>query len=500
MTGKFHFLESDIFKHLSDLLAGEPEVFLVGGAVRDALLGRNTHDLDFVMPGDVCPTARRIAAALNASFYLLDEARNTARVIHHRTAPEPIVIDFAALRAENLEGDLRDRDFTINAMALPMQSEPDLIDPLNGNADLQAGILRACSTTAFSDDPLRLLRGVRLALELQFRIQPQTYQLMQRAVPSLTRVTAERKRDELFKMLSNPRPASAIRLLARLGVVTALLPELAATSGVEQPEPHQLDVWQHSLATLEELEKLYEVLVGEADDDLTANPTLGMAAAHLARFKRHFQQHFARALNPHRCPRSLLFMAALYHDVGKPLSKTIEETGEIHFYRHDKSGAEAALLRARALELSRAEANHIAAIIRHHMRPHWLIADGKKASRRAIYRFFRAAGEAGVEACLLSLADTLATYRQELPQERWRAQLELCAELLHAWWETPLESINPTPLLSGNDLQTELALSPGPKLGRLLSALQEAQAAGEITSRDEALAHARRMLDQAEQV
>ncbi len=499
MTGKFHCFDSDLFKHLCELLEGEPDIFLVGGAVRDTLLGRNTRDLDFVMPKDVRPTARRVAAALKASFYMLDEARNTARIIYRRTVPEPIVIDFAALRADDLEGDLRDRDFTINAMALRLQGNSDLIDPLGGSADLRAGVLRACSPTAFADDPLRLLRGVRLALELQFRIHPQTYRLMQRAVPLLARLTAERQRDELFKMLSNPRPGSAIRLLDRLGAIATLLPELAATKSVEQPEPHRLDVWQHTLFTLDELEKLYEALVGKTDDELTANPVLGMAAAHLAKFRLHFQKHFARALNPHRSPRSLLFMAALYHDVGKPLSKTIAESGEIHFYRHEKASAEATLRRARALELSRIEANHIAAIIRHHMRLHWLVADGKPASRRAIYRFFRAAGEAGIEVCLLSLADTLATYRHQLPQDHWQAQLEFCAALLHAWWEKPLESVKPTPLLSGDDLQTELALSPGPQLGRLLAALLEAQAAGEITTRAEALEYARRMLDQADE-
>jgi len=176
------------------------KVYLVGGAVRDMLLGKACHDMDFVVEGDVRPLARRLANHFNGDFFMMDAERQTARVMLPVAGGSQQIYDFAALRAADLESDLRARDFTVNAIAINIHAPGKLIDPLGGAADLLAKTLRACSATAFLDDPLRVLRGVRLSLTLGYRLEPDTTRLMRAAVPELRRVSFERMRDELFRL------------------------------------------------------------------------------------------------------------------------------------------------------------------------------------------------------------------------------------------------------------------------------------------------------------
>jgi putative nucleotidyltransferase with HDIG domain len=484
------FWSTEKFTRLKMLISGAQtpgnSVYLVGGAVRDALLNRPIHDIDFVLSGDVRPLARKMADALGGAFYMLDDERGTARVIEHRSG-EDLFLDFASLRGSSLEEDLRARDFTINAMAVDMAQIERLIDPLGGLADLRAKRLAVCSPTAFDDDPARILRAVRIALVLKFQIPPETYRAMEYAVPLLDGVSNERQRDELFRMLSGKDVASAIRLMDKLGALETILPELGDLRGVEQGAPHHLEVWEHTLAVLNELETLYHVLVEPYDEDASANLIHGTAALALGRYRQQFQAHFAESLNPNRSLRGLLFFAALYHDAGKPSTRRVEPNGRVRFFEHENVGARMAAHRAHELALSTAEISRVEDIVHNHMRIHLLVQSMETPSRRAIYRYFQAAGPAGVEICLLSLADLLATYRNDLPQELWRKEIEFCRIILEAWWEKPAEVVKPPRLLSGSDLIQAFHIEPGPQIGELLEAIQEAQACGEIVTREQAL-------------
>lgn len=477
-----------ILERLRALLAGEKDIYVVGGAVRDMLLGKPLHDIDLILPGNVKPLARKVADKMQAAFYMLDDERDTARVIEWQNG-SPLVIDFAAFRAADLEGDLRARDFTINAMALPLGEDPKLIDPLGGAADLRAGLLRACSPGAFQDDPLRVLRGVRLAVDLGFRIDPGAFRAMRIAAAELSRVSAERKRDELFRMLDGKRASAAVRILDRAGALEMIMPELLALKGVDQPLPHTLDAWEHTLNTLEELELLLEVLVGEYPAEGAANFKLGLAVLRLGRYREQLAEHFSRRLNPNRSLRSLLFFAALYHDAGKPAAKETGKDGRIHFYQHETLSARLATRRGRELALSQLELGYLERVIRNHMQVHMLVMHGKMPGRRSIYRFFRAAGEEGVDVCLLSLADVLATYRVMLTGQHWLKELDVCRELLEAYWEKPEEAVQPPRLLTGSDLIEHFRLKPGPLLGRALEAVREAQAMGKVSDREQALSY-----------
>lgn len=483
----FTHLNLPILARIQAVLPAGTPAFLVGGAVRDLLLSRASHDLDFVMPRDAITTGRRAANALGGAFFVLDPERDTGRVILTGEAKERYFLDFSTFRGPDLESDLRKRDFTINAIALDIRQPEALIDPLGGAKDLHAQQLRPCSPASFEDDPLRILRCVRLAVDYELRILPETRRLLDQALPGLPRVSVERVRDELFRLLEARKPEVALRILDMLGALAFVLPELNTLKGVTQSPPHVDEVWPHTLNTVQKLNDLIEVLQIEHDPEAAANWALGLVSLQIGRYRQQFSAHLAETPNPDRSLRALLLLAALYHDIGKPTSRQVEANGRIRFFDHDQLGAKIAGQRGARLHLSNSEIERLTTIVQQHMRPLLLAQSGGTPSRRAIYRFFRDTGAAGVDICLLSLADTLATYGPGLPQDIWVRQLETVRALLEAWWEQAEEKVTPPTLLNGHDLMEIFGLPASREIGLLLEKIREAQAIGEIKERAEAL-------------
>jgi len=470
------------------MLPSDVQAFLVGGAVRDALISRPTHDLDFVVSKDAIQTARKVADQLGAAFYPLDKDRDYGRVILAEPPDNRLVLDFAPFESPDLESDLRARDFTINAMALDLRSPQALLDPLGGAADLRNKQLRACSPFSFTTDPLRVIRGVRLASDFDFRIQRETRELMRQAAPLLAQVSAERLRDEIFRILGSARQSAALHALDLLGVIPVVLPELTDLKGVLQSPPHINDVWNHTLDVVQRLSLILDVLGPNQSPDSAASLHLGLLTLRIGRFREQIHNHLATPPNADRPLRLLLLLAALYHDIGKPQTWSVDEDGRIRFFEHEQVGEQIITQRARQLQLSNPEIARLKTIVRHHMRPLLLAQTGHPPTRRAIYRFFRDTGPAGVDVCLLSLADVFATYGHTLPQDIWIEHLDVVRTLLEAWWERSEESISPVPLVTGDDLILEFGLEPGPTIGELLENIREAQATGQISNRREALA------------
>ena len=494
------FSYSSLIDRVRDGLPGQ-EIYLVGGAVRDMLLNRPSPDFDFAVPSKAISLARRVANALDAAFMVLDEERDTGRVIVTNSDGTRTFLDFAAYRGSTLEQDLRARDFTINAIAFHLQ-EQTLIDPLNGANDLRNRLIRVCSPTAIQDDPVRILRGVRQAAAFECRIQPETRKSMKDAVNLLPRVSAERLRDEVFKILEGPKPDASLRALELLGVFPYLLPELPALKGVTQPQPHIYDVWEHTLSVLRYLENILAALAPGYSADNTNDLFTGLLTLRIGRFREQFAAHFADSLNTDRSVRAASFFAALYHDIAKPATRTVEPSGRIRFFDHDVLGAEAAAKRAEAFNLSNEEIGRICKIVSGHMRFHFFTrrmeGEQKEPSRKAIYRFFRDSAEAGVDLVLLGLADLRGTYGHTLTQETWAAALDVARILLENYWEKREETVAPPRLLDGNDLMQELHLQPGRIIGQLLEAIREGQATGKIGSREQAYDFARQKLKDLE--
>ncbi len=495
MPSPFSF--SPLLISVQEALPAGQEIYLVGGAVRDALLGRMSHDLDFAVPADGIQLARRVANKLRGAFYPLDNERDTGRVVLTLENGVRTILDFATYRGADIEADLRDRDFTINAIAYDLRVG-SFFDPLNGANDLRAKRIRTCAPESLENDPVRVLRGIRLAAGLGFQIDLETRQKMKQATGQLQSVSPERLRDELFRILEGPQPGTAIRALEMLGVLPHLLPELPALKGVEQPAPHVYDVWTHTLAVMNQLDDILAALAPGYDPESTGDLFTGLLILRLGRYREQLATHFANTLNADRSVRALLFLAALYHDVAKPVCKITGDDGRIRFWGHDEQGAELAVARAHALHLSNDEIQRLRLIVRYHMRVHFysnrMESEHRTPSRKAIYRFFREAGEAGVDLILLALADTRATRGHTLTQETWTATLDVCRIFLENYWEKPTETVAPPRLLDGNALMKELDLKPGPSVGEVLEAIREAQAVGKIHTREEAFAFARAWL------
>lgn len=477
----------DILEQVRRAIPGGLTIYLVGGAVRDLLLGKPSHDLDFVLLGDALAVSRRVANNLGAAFYPLDEVRDTGRVLLKQHGQPSVVLDFASLRGVDLEADLRARDFTINAMALEIHTPEQLIDPLRGARDLHEHLLRACSPVTFTDDPLRILRAIRLAVTYQLRIIPETRQRLRQAVPLLPGVSPERLRDELFRLLDGRHPATALRALDLMDILPAVLPELPSLKGISQSPPHIYDVWNHTLDTMQNLEALLIALGLHHDEEYVANWSLGLVSVRLGRFRAQIHEHMAQQINPNRSIRALLFLAALYHDIAKPQTLKVDDRGGFHFYGHDDQGSKIIGERARQLRLSNAEIERLEMIVRNHLQPLFLAKTTGIPSGRAIHRFFRKTGAAGVEVCLLSLADYLSTYGSTLSQEGWSRQIDVTRALLEAWWDKPQEIISPQALINGHDIMDIFNLPPGPQIGILLEQIHEAQAAGEVRTMEEAI-------------
>ena len=460
------------------------EAFLVGGAVRDLLLGRETIvDLDFALPGNGLNAAKIVANAMKAAYYPLDPERGTGRVVYEIEGPHGVEknhLDFATFRGADLRADLTDRDFTINAMALRLSDPPELIDPLQGQHDLRQKTIRVAADSAFQDDPVRILRAVRQAAQFEFDLEPHTQQLLQAAAATMPTISGERQRDELLKLLNTPRPGPAMQALHQFEVLPHLLPEVATLAGVTQSPPHHLDVWEHTLAALTAWTNLAAAGFSNVAPELRAA----------------VQQYFDEALAGEMTRRSLMPLALLLHDSGKPLTRTEELTPDggslrIRFLGHEQKSTELARAVMHRFHFSSQAISFVTTVVAHHMRP-LSLAQAGSLSRRAIYRFFRdskrGGSAAGPATVLHAWADHLATYPTGQGQQAGQALSQVVDTLLTAFFARQNEMIEPPPLLTGRDLIKMLALSEGRLIGLLLNRLKEAQAVGQVTDQAEALA------------
>lgn len=462
-----------------EILRGQQiEAYLVGGAVRDLLLERGKIvDLDFAVPGDGLTVARQVANALRAAFYPLDRERGTGRVVFEISATQ-VHLDFATFRGPSLEADLADRDFTINAIALSLDSAPHLIDPMQGQRDLEVGQIRAVSETTFDHDPVRVVRAVRQAIEFGFSIEANTERYLGQAAPQLVTVSAERQRDELLKLLNTPAPGQALQTLRRLGVLPHVLPEVEAMVGVSQPRPHHLDVFDHTAAAM----------------DIWTNLSRTGWADIFHRLQTEIEQYMNEMLAGNLPRYTLMPLALLLHDTGKPLTGSEEESNgqvRIRFLGHERESAKIARRVMHRFRFSNQASSFVETVVAQHMRP-LLLAKGGKVSRRAIYRLFRDTGggtyQAGVAVALHALVDQRATYPPGQGQAEEEALLKVVHRLLTTYFEQRDQVIDPPPLLTGRDLIEILGLREGYLIGRLLNRLKEAQATGQVTDKAAALA------------
>ncbi len=463
------------------------EVYLVGGCVRDVFLGISTPDLDLGVIGDVSKAARMTARHLNSgSCYQMDEERNGWRVIAEKD-DQQIMIDFTSPRAANINHDLQLRDFTMNAMAVSLRNPAVLLDPTGGLLDIREKIVRACTPASFQDDPVRTIRAVRFAADMQFRIEPHTKSWLKQSVEALSKVSPERIRDEFFRVCICQHPARAIHALEATGILFQIFPDLEKLKNLPQAHPDPMDVWQHTLGVVKGLQSLLTVLAGNYPSDGVANQYLGNTVMSLGRYRKELEAGYNACLVQNRPLHGLLYWSALLHDVGKAAVVQIDASGSTRFPEHAQAGGVLVENICTQLKLSRAEIQNISRAVRGHQIIHQL-EDGKTdASRLGIYRLFRQYGEGILDICLLGLADTLGKYQQRPPEELWQKENQVARLLMEAWFEKQAELVEPPGLLDGNEVMQLLKLEPGPMVGQILEEIRELQVVGDIKTRHHAL-------------
>jgi poly(A) polymerase len=504
---------------ISNLLdAQNSRGYLVGGFIRDWLLERRTNDIDIAVSGDAVTIAREVAGEIGGRFVLLDPINEVARVVaikdKQRTGSSQNQelyraewhFDFSPL-TEDIETDLAGRDFTINAMALELnqfitvnktakrssrkaanvltgaQSSLKLIDPFSGKADLADRIVRGVSERVFEADPARLLRAVRLSAELDFTIEPDTEALISRYSQTVTVVPGERIREELLRLLALPRATHYLRYLDELGLLLALVPELADSKGVEQPTTHFWDVFDHSLQTVAAI----EFLIRESDWEFSNDDMLSSAP-----WSDMIDEHLSLEVSSGSNRRVLLKLAGLLHDIAKPMTKSIDDTGRARFLGHTKQGAAMTASILERLRFSTRETRLVESLVYYHLRPVQM-AQEEFPSQRAIYRYFRDTGDAGLDILVLALADFLASRGPLVSMEDWEKQCQLISYIIEEHGKQQTRVV-PVKLIDGHDIMDALGLVPGPLVGKLLALVEEAHAGGELSTREEALALVQREL------
>jgi len=447
--------------------------WLCGGAIRDALLGRPPVDLDLAADGDAVALAQDLAHQLNGRCILLDPDHQSCRIV-----ADGQVIDLTGLRAPTIEQDLAARDFTINAMATPLDAlldgRPVLLDPSGGQADLRAGLLRPAGEGVLRADPLRVLRAGRFAAELSLSPAPGLPERLGRAAPGLANTPKERLAHEWLAMLEAADPSRGVSLLERGGALGVLLPALDAGRGLGQNPFHHLDVFDHNLACL------------AAAQDIWRDPTplFGAMASEVADY-----------LTPPR-RRALLFCAALLHDVGKPATRLETGPGWATFHRHDIVGAEMAHAACQRLGLAKADSRFVARMTAMHMRPFHLLGAQNRGqlTARGARRLIQASGDDLPGLFILAMADTVAGRGPQRPPDAEKRLVRLYGRVAHLRDSQLKAALAAPPLLDGRQLMSLLGIGPGPEVGRLLALLREAQLDGAIANPYEALNLARRRM------
>lgn len=445
-------------------------LFLVGGTVRDWLLGRATNDLDIAAAGPVRPLAELLRQELGGGA-LVDLSATDDEVI--RVVWHGEQIDFSSFRAgvPTIEEDLSLRDFTLNALAVPLTPDKaavEILDPNGGLADLQARRIRHCPG-AFAADPVRMLRGFRLAATLDFVIEPETAAEIREKAHLIGRVAAERITYEMRIIFGSDRTAETLTAMDQSGLLRLLLPELYEGEGVEQPEFHHLDVLGHSFLALEMMEKI----IAEPGSFFAGDEAI----------TRYLEEENAKVS---------LKWAALLHDIGKPATREFppEGQGRVTFYRHDEVGREIFQRFAERCRWSNADTERTGGLIAMHMHPFHLCnlqLERGRITRRAAVKLCRRAGRDLPGLFLLAMADSLASKGEKKP-ERMEEELTLLYETVR---QTYLEFIEPVlrgpRLITGRDLIEQFDLTPGPLFTELLAELEIARVEGAVVDRQTAL-------------
>lgn len=450
-------------------------LYLVGGYLRDFFLGRekDNPDIDFCLKRGAINFGRQVAGEIKGGFVVLDKEHGCSRVVK-KINNKLYTLDFTDFRGKDIQEDLLHRDFTINALSIELGKffsgqnvENSIIDPYKGRQDLKLKTIRLVNKKAFDEDPLRILRAFSSAITFGFKIDKETLKQAKLKAKKLSVVSYERIRDELFKILQMPDSFEYLKELDKLKILKIIIPEIEPMRGLYQGPYHHLDVWNHSLESLRQIETMFK--------EMKNNPEVN--------------NYLDEVISPNRSRRALIKLGGLLHDTGKPAALRRED-GKIKFHGHERVGLDITKNIVERLKLSNDELDALGKMVLWHLRPGYL-ADSEEPTPRAIFRYFRDAGKESVSTLILSLADQRAT-RGRLTTKKSRLQHErVCHVLIKEYFKKQKEK-KPPRLINGDDLLKRFKLEPSPLIGKILREVEELQAIGKIKNKTEALQEAKK--------
>lgn len=483
------------FRALQEILLSNQrdfgEIYLVGGYIRDHLLGCTSHDFDFVIKNDAIKDARIIANHFNGAFYILDKTRQTARALINIEG-ERIVVDCTLLHPHGILSDLRQRDFTINAMAVDLKKPDDLIDPLGGYEDLVRKRLRLCNDDSLLLDPIRIVRSVRFTQSYSLSIPTPLKEHIRETCVKLVDVSNERLRDEIINLFSIKKFIGSIELMDELGMINFIFPEISSLKKIPPLKPHVNDAFTHTIRTINTMSELIRSVLFENYE--LHDEKLFEARQVLEKYINNLKKYFLKELTPGRTIMALAHFAALYHDATKSYITAMLQDGKYTFPGHAEMSAQLASQRATTLAFSGIEVDFIQRLVANHMIEETYFRGDKKTRDLYLYKFFKKAKLSSVAVCFLHLADIKATYEEKLSNERWANALECVHQVLDGWFNRYDEVVEPKKLIDGYDLINEFGLKPSKSIGNLLETIREKQVSGEVSSKEDALEFLRRHL------
>jgi len=459
--------ECELIANIPSAIQAMPAV--VGGAVRDLLLDRSIKDLDIAT--SVPDTARDLAAEFASSTRrrLIEYAHEQA--IFRVVAKDNPQVDFTDPVGDMRIADLIRRDFTINAMALELTGgeKGEINDPTSGEDDIKNKVVRMTSPEVFIDDPLRLLRAFRFSGQLGFEIEPETLAAISVNANKLRESAGERIQIELCEILSSSPLHQLVELMDGNGVLHVLFPELAWQKGMEQNDYHHLDVWNHTLDAVDQIERLFEL-----DEKI------------LVPYSEKISEYINFIYPSGHSRKSLIKLATLLHDIAKPHCRAVREDGRVTFIGHERKGSELVREHLTRLKFPIYERDFVCTIIEGHLRPMIFTPEEHQKPRMA-YKFFRDFQDASLAIILLSLADRYAAQGVKITKDHIERHVKTMDYFLDCLFNKTNLIVKPPQLIDGATLIHEFGLESGPMIGHLLRRVQEAQVMNEVSTREDAV-------------
>ena len=500
-TAGYYRLPSQV-SHITEAINQIPvKSYLVGGVLRDSILGTPNPDVDIVVVASALGVAKKIANLMNGKSFPLDTSRDICRVLANVSGNE-IQIDIASAQ-NGISSDIAKRDFTINSLALdinhvdfnfgvPQFEISKIIDEHRGVEDLLNGSLRMTSAQIFKEDPLRLLRGARLTAQYNLSIDKFTETQIKNSGFLISKVSPERIRDEFLKLLSLQKSTRNLTNLDELGILTNIIPELEASRETLQTPNHHWKVLEHMVQTAGQVEN---IVIGK---EINAGPYPKFALNYIPITDAH-QNYFEQNYSDDHDRFTFLKLACLLHDVGKPKTKVVDPEGKTRFLGHDKLGGEIASSILKRLKFSNSGIELVANQISNHLRPSQISNQGQNPTPKAIRNYYNDTSGASIDILYLNLADYIAAKGPNLTQTEW---IDHCRKInIIAKSESSYKrAVNQAKLLSGHDIMVGLCLNPGPLIGTLIKYIEEARLDGLISNKKEALELIRHRINSGEYI